>query len=136
VVFDKNGNIKDLTTNVALSSSATAGIGYSAGAGGAVTQATSKSTGVTLNNICGKVTLNNASLADATTVSFTLTNSAIAASDVVIVNHAAAGTAGAYLVSANAIAAGSCQISVRNVSGGSLSEAIVLNFAVIKAVQS
>lgn len=116
------------------STSATAGVGYGTGAGGAVTQATDKSTGVTLSKVCGAITLNNASLADAATVSFTATNTAVAATDTVIVNHASAGTAGAYVVSANAIGAGSFKVSVRNVSGGALGEAIVLNYSVIKAV--
>ena len=70
------------------------------------------------------------------TAAFTLTNSTIAATDVVIVNVASVGTAGAYQVTVGAVAAGSCSISVLNVSGGSLSEAIKLNFAVIKAVAS
>jgi hypothetical protein len=106
--------------------------GYGAGAGGTVTQGTDKATAVTLNTRCGTITMNAAALADATTVSFTLTNSQIAATDVVILNHASAGTAGAYTLNAQA-AAGSASINVRNVSGGSLSEAIVLRFAVIKA---
>jgi hypothetical protein len=106
--------------------------GYGTGAGGTVTQATSKSTGVTLNTRCGTITMNAAALADATTVSFTLTNSQIAATDVVMLNHASAGTAGAYTLNAQA-AAGSASINVRNVSGGSLSEAIVIRFAVVKA---
>ena len=80
-------------------------IGYPVGLGGAVTQATSKSTGVTLNFPSGSITMNGAALADATNVSFTVTNSSIAATDVVIVNHASAGTAGAYSVLANAVAA-------------------------------
>ena len=116
------------------STSASAGVGYATGAGGAVTQATNKSTGVTLSKVCGAITLNNASLADATTVSFTVTNTAVAATDTVIVNHSSAGTAGSYLVWADSIGAGSFKINVRNVSGGSLSEAIVLTFSVIKAV--
>ena len=111
-------------------------IGYVSGNGGAVTQATSKSTGVTLNKACGAITMNGAALADATTVSFTVTNSVVAANDVVIVNHSSGGTAGAYTVDANAVAAGSFAISVRNVSGGSLSQAIVLSFAVIKAANA
>jgi hypothetical protein len=44
------------------STSATAGVGYGTGAGGAVTQATSKSTGVTLDKVCGEITMNNATL--------------------------------------------------------------------------
>jgi hypothetical protein len=106
--------------------------GYGAGAGGTVTQGTDKATAVTLNTRCGTITMNAAALADATTVSFTLTNSQIEATDVVMLNHASAGTAGAYTLNAQA-AAGSASINVRNVSGGSLSEAIVLRFAVIKA---
>jgi hypothetical protein len=45
------------------------------------------------------------------------------------------GTAGAYLVSAGAVAAGSCSITLFNCqTSGNLSEAVVLSFAVIKAV--
>jgi hypothetical protein len=111
-----------------LSSSPTSGIGYTTGAGGAVTQGTSKSTGVTLNTVTGAITLNNASLADDTTVTFTVTNSAAAATDVPTVVHKSAGTAGAYLVQAHSPASGSFKISVRNISGGTLNEAIVLQF--------
>ena len=104
------------------------------GAGGAVTQATSKSTGVTLNKVCGAITMNNAALGNNNSVSFTLTNSAIAATDVVAVSIKSGATAGGYLLLVDAVAAGSCQISLRNHSGGSLSEAVVISFAVIKAV--
>jgi len=107
--------------------------GYITGEGGAVTQATSKSTGVTLNTKCGQVTMNAAALAADTTVSFTLTNSTIAATDVLVLNHVSGGTAGSYLLNAQA-AAGSASINVRNITGGSLSQAIVIGFAVIKAV--
>ena len=107
--------------------------GYITGEGGAVTQATSKSTGVTLDKKCGQITLNGAALAADTTVSFTLTNSTIAATDILVLNHVSAGTAGAYTLNAQA-AAGSASINVRNITGGSLSEAIVIGFAVIKAV--
>ena len=115
---------------------ATTTLGYKAGSGGTVTQASSKSTAVTLNKINGEIVMNAAALADDATAAFTLTNSTIAATDVVIVNVASVGTAGAYQVTVGAVAAGSCSISVLNVSGGSLSEAIKLNFAVIKAVAS
>ena len=115
-------------------SASTGNLGFATGAGGAVTQATSRTTGVTLNKVSGAITMNNAALADATNVKFTVTNSAVGAPDVVIVNHASAGTAGAYQAWVSAVGAGSFDVSVRNVSGGSLGEAIVLNFAVIKAV--
>lgn len=111
----------------------TDGIGYMTGAGGTVTQATSKATGVTLNKATGRITMHGAALAADTTVSFTLTNSVIEATDLLVLNHVSAGTAGAYLLNAQA-AAGSAALHVRNITGGSLSEAIVLGFAVIKAV--
>lgn len=109
------------------------GVGYAPGAGGAVTQATSKTTGVTLNKACGQITLNAAALAADATVSFPLTNSMIAAGDVLILNHVSGGTLGAYVLNA-AAAAGSATIHVRNISAASLSEAIVIGFAVVKAV--
>ena len=106
--------------------------GYGSGAGGTQTQATSKSTGVTLDTRCGQVTMNAAELAADTAVSFTLTNSQIAATDLIIINHVSGGTTGAYLFGARA-AAGSATITVRNVTAGTLSEAVVIAFAVVKA---
>lgn len=107
-------------------------LGFTAAATGAVTQATNKSTGVTLNLSAGVITMNNASLASATNVSFTLTNSKIAAGDVVVVSLANSGANPVYNVWVSTTAAGSAVITVRNISGGSLSEAIVINFAVIQ----
>jgi len=106
--------------------------GYIVGEGGTVAQSTSKSTAVTLNKRCGQITMNNAALAAATTVSFTLTNSTVAATDLLVLNHVSGGTAGSYLLNAQA-AAGSASINVRNVTAGSLSEALVIGFAVVKA---
>lgn len=99
--------------------------------GGTVTQATSKSTGVTLNTHSGQITMNGAALAAGVEITFTITNSTVAATDVVIANHGSAGTAAAYTVEAHTLGAGSFQITVSNVSAGSLSEAIVINFVVI-----
>ena len=107
--------------------------GYTTGSGGTVTQATSKSTGVTLSKPTGQITLNAAALAADTTVSFTLTNTVIEANDILVMNHISGGTAGSYLLNAQS-AAGSASINVRNITTGSLSEAIVIAFAVIKAV--
>ena len=115
-----------------LSYDATAGtFGYGTGRG-TVTQTTNKSTGVTLNAPCGAITMNGAALSADTTVSFTLTNSSIAATDLLVLNHVSGGTAGSYVVNAQA-AAGSASINVTNISTGSLSEAIVIGFAVIKS---
>jgi predicted aconitase with swiveling domain len=88
---------------------------------------------VTLSKSTGQITLNAAALNLDTTVSFTLTNTVIEAGDILIMNHISGGTAGSYLLNAQS-AAGSASINVRNITGGSLSEAIVIAFAVIKAV--
>lgn len=107
--------------------------GYVTGEGGVITQgATSgKATGVTLNKKVGQITLNGAALAASTTVSFVLTNTTIGANDLLVLNHVSGGTFGSYTLNARA-ASGSATIDVRNVSAGSLSEAIVIAFAVIK----
>jgi hypothetical protein len=112
-------------------------VGYATGAGGTVTQLTNKSTGVTLNKLCGQVTMNNAALAAAAIVEFTVTDSQVAATDtvnLVLASGAAAGTAYRYWISG--IAAGSFKVTVENRSGGSLSEALVFAFAVLKAVNA
>jgi hypothetical protein len=113
---------------------ATAEIGYAAAAQGTVTQATDKSTGVTLNTSSGQITMNNAALAATTNVAFTLTNNKITAKDVIIFNVAGGNaTAGTYNVFTSTLTAGSATVVLRNISGGSLSEAVVLNFAIIHA---
>ena len=109
-------------------------LGYTLAAEGSVTQATSKSTGVTLNYSTGTITMNNASLATVTNVSFTLTNSYISANDTVILTQVSgAASAGSYNVWVSSLATGSCVITVRNITAGTLSEALVLNFALIHA---
>ena len=100
--------------------------------GGVVTQATNKSTGVQLDRRCGQITMNNASLAAAAEVSFTLTNSHIEAADNINVNIASGATTNSYGIFVDAVAAGSCRIHVRNFTGGALAEALVINFGVIK----
>lgn len=107
-------------------------IGYNADAQGSVTQLTSKSTGVTLNASAGQITMNNAALGATTNVAFTLTNSKIGAKDVVIVNVAGgAASSETYNCWVSGHSTGSCTFVLRNISGGSLSEAVVLNFAII-----
>ena len=122
--------------NRPLLGSTESAVGYSTGTGGAVAQITSKATGVTLNKRCGQITMNNASLSAAAEVSFTLTNSVLAATDVVMICIGSGATAGAYNVQCDAVAAGSCRISIGNMSSGALGEAIVLNFVVIKGVNA
>ena len=112
-------------------------MGYPTGTGGTVTQATSKSTGVTLNKVSGQITMNAATLNRNTGVTFTLTNSFIAATDVVLVNIASGATANSYTATVDAVAAGSCTIHLHNnTTGTDLSDAVVLNFVIIKGAHS
>jgi hypothetical protein len=107
-------------------------IGYTAAAQGTVTQATDKSTAVTLNKPAGRITMNGASLNTATNATFTLNNSFISANDTVILTISGGQTTpGSYNVFANSLGAGTVSITLRNISGGSLSEAVVINFAII-----
>ena len=110
-------------------------LGYTAAAQGTVTQATDKSTAVTLNKSAGRITMNNAALASATNVSFTLNNSFISSNDVLIVTLSGGiATAGTYNCWVNSMSAGSASITLRNISAGSLSEAVIINFAMIHCV--
>ena len=113
----------------------TGSLGYSTGSGGAVTQLTSKTTGVTLDKSNGKITMEaTTAIGIAASVVFTLTNSFIAVTDAVIANIATGGTANAYTVNVLTVAAGSVGLRVSNISAGILSEAVVVSFAIIKAV--
>lgn len=117
---------------------ATTSIGYATGAGGTVTQATSRTTGVTLNKICGEIVLFAAGIAGHDADEFTLTNSTIGANDVVVVcvkSGAAGATRKYYHTQVAAVSAGSCVISVGNIDNTSISsETPVLSFVVIKGV--
>lgn len=133
-----SGNVS-VTGNVSASGtiqSSGGAIGYTTGAGGTVTQATNKATGVTINELSGQITTNNASLAAATEVSFVVTNSTVAATDVVVASIASGGTLGAYSTQVSATSAGSFTITLSNLTGGSLGEALVINYAVIKGASA
>lgn len=109
-------------------------IGFGPAGYGTVTQGagSGKATAVTLNAKCGVVTMNNASLASNAAIQFTMTNSAITGTDVVIVTGGSGGgTAGSYQAHCVSVAAGSAIFRLVNTSGGSLSEAVAINFAVI-----
>lgn len=110
-------------------------VGYSAGAGGTVLQSTgggNKTSPVTLHKQSGEITMNNTNLGADTTVQFTLTNNTIANTDVMIINIVGgAATGAAYNLDA-ACNNGSAVISVRNITGGTLGEALVLRYVVIK----
>lgn len=109
-------------------------LGYTAAGQGTVTQATDKSTAVTLNKPAGRITMNGAALGANTAVSFTLNNSFISSNDLIIVNVSAGGTAGAYTTYVSSMTAGSAVLTLRNMTAGSLSEAVVLNYAIVHCV--
>jgi hypothetical protein len=105
--------------------------GYAAAAQGAVTQLTDKSTAVTLNKSAGRITMNNAALAGNTAVSFTMNNSSVSASDTIVVCISGGATAGAYTTYISSLATGTALVTLRNLTGGSLSEAVILNYSII-----
>jgi hypothetical protein len=123
-------SVTSLTATGAITSTGTGGIGYATGAGGAVTQGTSRTTGVTLNKRCGAITMFTAA-GSATAASFTVTNSTIGANDAIILNQAS-GT-NLYVLLVTAVAAGSFTVTFYT-TGGTASDAPVINFAVIDGV--
>jgi hypothetical protein len=114
---------------------ATTEIGYSTAAQGAVTQLTSKATGVTLNKSAGRITMHDAALAAGAAVSFVLTNNTISINDTIIVNvssNTTGSAAGAYTTYVSYLAAGSALITLRNLTAAtSYSEAVIINFSII-----
>jgi hypothetical protein len=132
--FTTAGNVianNAIASGSITSNSATAGVGYRAGAGGTVTQLTSKSTPVTINAVTGEITMNGAQLGGDSTVSFTLTNSAIANTDLIILNQVSNANIGFYSFNGKCNS-GNAVISVHNMTNNNRSDAIVIRFAVIK----
>lgn len=113
---------------------ATEELGYCSCAFGEVTQLTSKSTAVTLNTPSGRITMNNASLGNNTTVLFRMNNNTIKTNDVLVLNISG-GVAGVgdYSAYVGDINAGYADIALANRKGGggSLSEAVKITFALI-----
>lgn len=122
------------------SSSPSAGIGYATGAGGAVTQLTNRSTGVTVvpnPSICGAITTNNTSLAAGAEATFTVTNSAVAVGDVVVVCARSGQTAATSIPFVTTVAAGSFNITLSNFNASTADTgAMIINYLVLKAVSA
>lgn len=113
---------------------ADSGVGYATG-GAAVTQLTNRTTGVTINALCGAITTHNASLAAGAEAAFAVTNSHVAAGDVVAVCAASGQTAGTSIPVVTAVAAGSFTITLTNLHAATADTGpMVINFAVVKAV--
>jgi uncharacterized phosphosugar-binding protein len=112
------------------------GVGYEAGDGGAVTQLTNRSTGVTLNAVSGAITTHNASLAAEATADFVVSNTKVALGDVIVVAQRSGSNGGGTQVSVAAVAKGAFTIRTYNgnaAAGTAETGAIVLNFAILRA---
>lgn len=123
-----------LAVTGALTSSG-GGYGYATGAGGTVTQATSRTTTVVLNKLCGNITMFSAAQAANAIVTFTMTNSFIAANDFLLVQHISATNGGAWVFSC-VCSAGSATISIANSTAASITSATPLRFTIIKGAIS
>lgn len=101
---------------------------------GGVTQSTNKTTAVTANGATGQITMASGTIGAYTINAFTVNNSYVNSNDSIIVNLQTPVTAGTYLVTVGAVAAGSFIIYVYNATGAGHNDALVINFAVIRAV--
>jgi hypothetical protein len=125
------------TTGAITSTSPTLGVGYATGAGAAVTQLTNRSTGVTVNAVCGKITTDATSLAAGAEATFVVTNSAVEVGDVVNICARSGQTAGTSIPFVTAVAAGSFSITLSNFHASTADTgAMIINFAVCKAVSA
>lgn len=120
------------TSSSVLSSSASAGIGYTTGAGCAVTQATSRTTGVTCTGLSGAITLVSGA-GSTTPASFTVTNTSVSATDMVNVSQKS-GT-DLYEIFVTNTGSGSFKVTYFT-TGGTTTEQPVFNFSVTKGVSS
>lgn len=113
------------------------GFGYGVNAGGTVTQATSKATAVTLNKFSGQITMNNTALGAGGSVVFVVNNSTMTTLDTVLITcpYVAVNPTN-YRVEVAYSSNGAFALRVTNISAGSLSEALVIQFSIIKGVQS
>ena len=104
-----------------------------------MTQATSKSTMVTLNKPTGQITMNNAALAAGASVTFQFSNNLITTADALILTIDAYSVIGLptekYSVSGSVFTS-EAQITLKNTSAGSLSEELRINFTIIKGATS
>jgi hypothetical protein len=110
------------------------GIGYATGSGGTITQATSRTTGVTLNKPSGQITLFSQALSAGAANTFTFTNSTISANDFIQFNHWSGGTIGNYTINANT-SNGIANVTIRAITTVT-AEAPVIQYVVIKGAAS
>lgn len=128
--------------SVASGISSASSFGYgpaSAGTGGTVTQATSRTTGVTINKVCGQITLFSAIATAGAAAAFTVTNSFITSSSRqnIVVSLASQGAStGVYIPTVTNITGGSFQITLYCISAPAAAESPIINFTIINMVNS
>lgn len=110
-----------------------AGLGYGTGSGGTVTQATSRTTTVTLNKPTGRIDVISGA-GSATWTTFQVNNSLVTATDVIVLS-VKTGSTNVYLANVTAVANGSFNISFAT-TGGTATDTLSINFAVIKGATS
>ena len=122
MTLDASGNL--------LLKSGTGALGYGAGAGGVVTQLTSKSTSVTLNKPCGRIIMNNSALAIGASAYFVVNNSLFGSYD--IVKLTGKSWSSRYRIEDTNNSTGQFCIMVTNISDYSQSDPIEIDFTIIK----
>lgn len=123
-----------VTSGLIRSSNSSTAIGYATGAGSSTTQLTGKTTAFTCNTVTGQITLSNSAVAGWGTSSAIWNCSAMTAGSVVVFNHTSGGTVGVYTFNCSSQTTSSCNFSVTNNSTASVSDAIVLRYAIINTV--
>ena len=119
------------STGTITSSSPTLGVGYGTGAGGTIAQLTSRITPVTINKICGSITLVNAA-GSITWSSFTVNNTTVGATDTILLSYS--GGSNTYLFLPGKIIGGtSFIINFVSIIGTAVDQPTI-NFTIIKSV--
>jgi hypothetical protein len=99
----------------------------------AVTQATSITTGVTCNAYSGVITTVSQTVAAGAEAEFTVTNSKVAATDIVVACIKTHTSAGEFIVAVSAVAAGAFKLRLTNLHASAAGDnVLVINFVVLK----
>lgn len=141
VKLDIVGAIKatdDITTaGGVLVTAANDGVGYGTGAGGSVVQTTNKNTAVTLNKPCGRIQMYTSIWGAGTEYTFTLNNSLIADTDVVValVQSASPGIpVENFSLRTHSVSTGAVKITISYPGTVGSSFTAYINFVLIKGV--
>ena len=114
-----------------VSTDPSAGVGYATGAGGTVTQGTSRTTPVTINKICGSITMFSAA-GSTTWSSFVVNNTTITATDTILLSFS--GGSNTYLFVPGRIVGGTSFVINFVSLVGTAVDAPIINFTIINSV--